>query len=146
LLDPSHTRLAEPCVLGDGANLLHLSLDVVGHELAVSTDTPVPVNTVVGLADSAEALGDLRALLRQALMLPAGHSECLPGWHTAHERLWRVFRTDWWRLVACGFRMRLHLIERLLCLGDDFLGGAHFGRHRGTDGLAELMLPMEQVR
>src|SRR6267142_2583297 len=55
-LDPIQTRLAEPFVLGDGANLIHLSLDVVGNELAVATYTPVQVNKVVGLANSADAL------------------------------------------------------------------------------------------
>jgi len=55
--------------LRNGANPINLRLDIRGNELAVSPHAAFYIDKVVGLADSADALGDLLSLRADALKL-----------------------------------------------------------------------------
>jgi len=78
-LNAVETALAEAFVLGNGANLIDLFSNIGGNQLAVSTHAALKVNKVVGLADGADALGNLLALVSEPLMFTAGRFECLLG-------------------------------------------------------------------
>ena len=62
---------AEPFVLGNGADRVDVLLDIRRNELAVATHAALQVDKVVGVADGADALGDLLALRAEALVLLA---------------------------------------------------------------------------
>ena len=78
-LNTLQAALAEPFVLGDRTNLLDVRLDISGNELAVSTYPAVEIDKMVVVADATDALCNLFALLREALMLTTGGFECLLG-------------------------------------------------------------------
>src|SRR5437879_1955021 len=85
--------LAEPFVLGNRTHLLNVRLDISGNELTVSTDPALEIDKMVVVADATDALGDLLALLSEALMLTTGRFELLLGLLKAHGRCWRTART-----------------------------------------------------
>ena len=117
-LDALQAALAEPFVLGNSTNLLDVRLDIRGNELAVSTHTALKIDKMVGMADGADALGDLLALLGEALMLTTGRFERLlrlaPDSRAAFGgRPGPRFSGS--SPVVC--RWRLHLLELLLRFG-----------------------------
>ena len=63
-LDPLQARLAEVFLLGNGADRVDVLLDIPGNELAVATHAALQVDKVVGVADGADALGDLSRAAR----------------------------------------------------------------------------------
>ena len=142
-LDALQAALAEPFVLGNRTNLLNVRLDISGNELAVSTYPALEIDKMVGMADATDALGDLLALLGEALMLTTGRFELLLGLLKAHGRLWGAAWTALFWLVPRSLQVCLHLIKLLLSCGGCFVGGSLFRRHRSRDGLAEFMLHME---
>ncbi len=144
-LDPIQTPLAEVFLLSDGANLIHLRLDVVDNELAVSTHTALEVDKVIRMANRADALGHLLSLLGQALVFTAGRVEFLLGLLQTHGLRRGAARTALLRIVTGRLAMRLHLIEPLLRLGRHLVGGPLFGGQWSRNGLAQFMLYMEQV-
>jgi hypothetical protein len=133
-------------VLGNSANLLDVRLDICGNEWAVSTHPALKVDKMIGMADTADALGHLFSLQGEALMLTPGRFEHLFGLLQAHGRLWRAARTAFFGLVARALLVGLRLFELFPCFADDLVGGPLFGGHRRGDRLAEFMLDMEQVR
>ena len=72
-LDALQARLAEPFVLGNGAHSVNLLLDISRNELPIATHTSRQIDKVVCMADSADTLSDLLALLADALVLLASH-------------------------------------------------------------------------
>ena len=61
-LDTLQAGLAEVFLLGNGADRVDVVLDIPRNELAVATHAALQVDKVVGVADGADALGDLLAL------------------------------------------------------------------------------------
>ena len=116
-------------MLGNGANLLDVRLDISGNELAVSTHPALEIDKMVGMADATDALGDLLALLSEALVLTTGRFERLLGLLQAHGRLWGAARTALFGLVTRALQVRLQLFELLLGFGDGLVGGPLFGGH-----------------
>jgi len=70
-LDPIHAGLAQVCLLGNGTDCGDVVLDIPSNELPVATHTARQVNKVVGVADGANALGDLLTLPGETLVLVA---------------------------------------------------------------------------
>jgi hypothetical protein len=58
-----------------------------------STYPAFEIDTMVVVADATDALGDLLALLSEALMLTTGRFKLLLGLRKAHGRFWRAART-----------------------------------------------------
>ena len=58
-------------MLGNGANLIDVSLDVRGDQRAVSTHPALEIDKMIGVANATDALCDLFALLGQALVCTA---------------------------------------------------------------------------
>ena len=71
LSHPLHACLTEPFVLGNGANRVNLCADICRNALAVSAHASLSIDTVVGLAEVTDALGDLLSLGTDALELLA---------------------------------------------------------------------------
>src|SRR5215471_18540226 len=67
-LNPLPACLAEACLVSNGANRVDVLLDIPRHELAVATYTALQVDTVVGMAEATDTLGDQRALLSETLV------------------------------------------------------------------------------
>jgi hypothetical protein len=76
----------------------------------------------------------------------AGRVERLLGLLKTHWLLGRTTRPALFGLVACALKMCLCLIKAFLSLAECLVGGPLLGAHRGTDGLTEFVLDMEQVR
>ena len=76
------------------------SLDITGNELAVATHAALQVDKVVGVADGADALGDLLALPGEALVLLASGFHLLLHLLQARGRLWGTTRATLCRLVV----------------------------------------------
>ena len=122
LLETLQAGLAEVCVLGDGADRVEVALDIPGNALAVAPHTALQVDTVGGVADGAEALGDRLALSGEALGLVASRFHVLRHLLQARCRLWGTTWTTLCRLAVGVVEGLLHLRERLFRLG---------GGHRG---------------
>jgi len=58
-------------LLGHGAERVDVPLDITGNELPVPTPPALQGDKVVGVANAADALGDLRALRGEAVVLVA---------------------------------------------------------------------------
>jgi hypothetical protein len=117
-------------VLGNRTHLLNVRLDISGNELAVSTYPALEIDKMVVVADATDALGNLLALLSEALMLTTGRFELLLGLLKAHGRLWRAARTALFGLAARGLQRRLHLLKLLLSFGGRLVGSSFFDGHR----------------
>src|SRR5713101_792445 len=141
-----HAALAEPCVLGHGANLLDVPLDICGNALAVSTHTTRKIDTMVVVADGADAVCDVLTLLSYALVCTAGHFAHLLGLLQAHGLLWGAAQTAFFGLVTSAVQTRLDLTKLPPGFGGRFFCGPLCGRHRCGNGLAAFMLHMEHVR
>ena len=70
-LDSIQACLAQTFLLGNGAEHVDVPLDITGNEFPVPTHPALQVDKVVGMANGADALGDLLALLGEAVMLVA---------------------------------------------------------------------------
>jgi len=130
-LDTLHAGLAEVFLLGDGADRVDVALDIPGHERAVATHTALQVDTVGGVADGAEALGDRLALSGEALVLVASRFHVLRNLLQARCRLWGTTWTTLCRLAVGVVEGLLHLLERLFRRGGGLCGSPLFGGHRG---------------
>ena len=145
-LDAFYAALAEPCVLGNGANLIDVALDVRGDQRAVATHPALEIDKMIGVANAADALCDLFALLSQALVLTTGRFEHLLGLLQVHKFLWRPARPALLRLVTCALRVGLHPFELLPGFGDGLVCRPLFRGHGTGDRFDQLVLDMEQVR
>jgi hypothetical protein len=145
-INASEARLAQASLVGNGVDRLDVPVEISRNELAVATDATLEGNKLGGLADGTNAPCDLLSVLGQALVLTACRYERLLSVLTAHGFLRGAARTVLLWLVACGLERRLHLLEARFGRGESCVGGSHFGGHGGTDGLAECMLHMEEVR
>jgi len=88
--------------LGNGADRVDVALDIAGNALPMATHAALHVNKVVGVADGANALGDLLALPGEARVLVASGCHILrylaPGsLPPLEDRLGHAFQAYWWR-------------------------------------------------
>ena len=68
-LDTLQTALAESFVLGNGANVLDMPLNIGGDELAVAAHSALKIDTMVIVAKTTDVRLDLLTLLSEALVL-----------------------------------------------------------------------------
>ena len=116
-LDTLQARLAELFLLGNGADRVDVLLDITGNELAVATHAALQVDKVVGVANGADALGDLsRAARRGAGARGERLSTSCCDLLQARCRLWGTARTTLCRLVVGVVEVLLHPLERLFRL------------------------------
>jgi hypothetical protein len=108
-----HAALAEACGLRQRADQVDVSLDITSHARAVAPHAALQGDTVGGVAEATEALGDLLAWLREALRLTTGHVEGLRGLFQAHRCFWGPARTALCGLVARALLLGLDLLELL---------------------------------
>jgi hypothetical protein len=133
-------------LLGNGADRVDVPLDIPGNELTIATHATLQVDKVVRVADSANALGDLRALLGEALVLVASGFDFLRNLLDTRCHLWGAPWTPLCWLVVGTATVLWHTLERLFRLNDCLLGSSLFRGHGGGDSLAQFMLHMEEVR
>jgi hypothetical protein len=72
-LDAFQAALAEPFLLGNGANLLDVSLNIRGDQLAVTAYPALQINKVVVVANAPDTRLDLLALLKVKWLHYTGH-------------------------------------------------------------------------
>jgi hypothetical protein len=145
-LETIQARLAEVVLLGNRVDRVDVLLDIPRNELAVATHAALHVNKVVGVADGAHAWRDLLALCAEALVLVACCVHLLFDLLQARGSLRGTARATLGQLVVSPVEVLVHPRARLFRLGDRLVGRPLFNGHRSGDGLAQCMLPMEEVR
>jgi hypothetical protein len=145
-LAPLETALAARCLRGDGAHGLQRRADICGDAPAVAPHAALQVDTVSGVAHGLEALGDLRALLGEALVLPASRCEGRLGVLKTQGGFWRPARPALFGLSAGALKPRWSLSKSLLRRGGRLVGGSLCGGKGGTHGGAACMLDRAHVR
>src|SRR5215208_2413811 len=145
-LDTFQAALAESFLLGHGANLLDVLLDIRGDELAVSAHPALEIDTMVVVANTTDTRLDLFALLSEPLVLTTSRFEGLLGVLQAHGFLWGAPWTALFGLITRVLRVTLQPFELLFGLGDGLVGRPFFGGHGTRNRFDQLVLDMEQVR
>ena len=96
-VDALQAALAESFLLGNGANLLDVPLDIIGDEVAIAAYPALQIDKMVVVTDAPDTRLDLFTLLRETLVLTTGRFERLLGLLQAHGFFWGVldgaFRT-----------------------------------------------------
>src|SRR5215472_12896352 len=87
-LDPFQAALAELFLLGNGANLLDMLLDIRGNESTVSAHAALEIDKMVIVANATDTRLDLFALRSEPRVLATGRFERLLGLLQAHGCLW----------------------------------------------------------
>ena len=87
-VDALQATLAESFVLGNGANLLDVPLDIGGDELAVSAYPALEIDKVIVVTNAPDTRLDLFTLLTEALVLVTGRVERLLSLLQAQGVLW----------------------------------------------------------
>jgi hypothetical protein len=119
-VDPVHACLTETFVLSNGANGISLRLDICRHALAVSPHAALHIDTVVGVSEATDALGDLRALGAAALELLARRWRVLCELLQAGGGLWGATRPPFCRCGARTLQLPLSLLKPLVRFGGCF--------------------------
>jgi hypothetical protein len=145
-LDALPAALAEPFGLDHSAHLLDVRLDICGKAWAIATHPAFAVDTRIGRAEAAEALGHLCALQGAALVLTTGRFAHRFGWLQAHGRLGGAARTAFFGRVAGAVLVGLRRFARSPCFADALVGGPLCGGHRRGDRRAECRLARAPVR
>src|SRR5262245_23564385 len=130
-LNPIEARLAESFLLRNGANGIDVLLNIPRNELAVAPHAALQVDKVVGVAEGPNALGDLLALLAEALVFLASCFHVLRYLLQARGRLWGAAWATLVRLAGGGMDTLLHPVERLFRLHNDLGGSPLFGGQWG---------------
>jgi hypothetical protein len=145
-LETFQAGLAEPFLLRNGADRVDVALDIPGNALPVATHAALQVDNVVGVADGADTLDDLRALCAEALVLVACCVHLVFDLLQARGSLRGAARATRDQLVVSPVEVLVHPRERLFRLGDSFVGSPLLHGHWSGDGLAQFMLHMEEIR
>src|SRR5215831_13507053 len=87
-VDALQAALAESFVLGHGANLLDVPLDIGGDEWAIAAYPTLEVDKVIVVTNAPDTRLDLGTLLTETLVLATGHVERLLSLLQAHGVLW----------------------------------------------------------
>src|SRR4029453_8314322 len=116
--DAFHAALTEFLLLGNGANLLDVLLNICGDELAVAAHPAFQIDKVVVVADAPDTRRDLCTLLSETLVLTAGRFECLLGLLQTHECLWGAAWTALLGLITRALRVALQPFELRCGFGD----------------------------
>ncbi len=145
-VDPVHACLTEAFVLRNGANGVHLRLDICRNELAVSPHAALHIDKVVGLTDATDALGDLLSLGADALKFLARRLRFLFNLLQACGCLWGATWAALVRGVARTLQLPLALLKPLVRLGGRLARRPLLGGHGAADRFDPLRLHMEEVR
>jgi hypothetical protein len=121
-------------------------LDIPRNARAIPTDTALSIHKVLGLAESAEALGDLRSLPSEAVVCLTRCCSVLLALCQMRCCLWTATWTRLVRLAGGGREWFLNMVQRCCRSHNDLCGSAYFGRHGSCDRLAQGLLHMEEVR
>src|SRR5215470_952811 len=116
-LDTLHTALAEPFVLGNGANVRDVPLNIGGDEWAVSAHPALEIDKMIIVADATDVRLDLLTLLSETLMRTTRRFECLLGLLQAHGLFWGTARPGRFGLVTGALQTGLYVFELLLGFG-----------------------------
>src|SRR5215475_76786 len=108
LLDTLQAALAQSFVLGNGANLRDVSLDIRGNESTIATHPALQVDKVVGVANAPDTRLHLGPLLSETLVLTTGRCERVLGLLQAHGFLWGTARPVRCGRLICALRVALH--------------------------------------
>jgi len=144
--NPLQACLAESFLLRNGTNRVDMLWDIPRNELAVAPHAALHVYKVVGVADSAHAQRDLRALSDETLVLVVRCCHILGSLRQAWSYLARAAWTTFGRLTIGIVEVLVHPLESLFSLRNGL------GRSPLSDGqwccnrFAQLMLYMEEVR
>jgi hypothetical protein len=130
LLETLQAGLASVFVLGKRADRVAVLLDIPGNKLAIATHASFPGHNMVGVAESADALGDLRALPGEALVLVTRGFHRLGDLLQAGDALRRTARATLGTHVMSHGEVLVRLLERRFGLGDRLGGSPLFGGHR----------------
>src|SRR5215510_9869274 len=142
-VDTCQAALAEPFVLGNGANPRDVLVDISGDQLAIAALPALQIDKVVVVTTATDTRRDLCTLLSEALVLTACRCEGLLGLPQAHGVLWRAPWTALCGLVTRALRVALPPFELLCGFADGLLGSPLFGGHGPRDRFDEFMLHME---
>src|SRR5262249_17359833 len=132
-------------VLGNGANLRDVSLELRGNESTIATHPALQVDKVVGVANAPDTRLHLGTLLSEPLVLTTGRCERVLGLLQAHGFLWGTARPVRCGRLICALRVALYSYKLLPSFGQGLVGRAFFGGHRTADRFDQLVLHMEQV-
>ena len=112
--EPIQARLTEPFMLSNEANLVHLHSHICRNELAVAPHASLSIDKVVGMANGADALGDVLSLLTEALVLLARGYRFLGDLFETCGGLWGAPRTPFCRGIARALQLPLSWLKPLL--------------------------------
>src|SRR5215831_12982534 len=112
-LDTLQTALAQSFVLGNGANVVDVPLNIRGDELAVAAHPALKIDKMVIVAEATDVRLDLLTLLSEALVLTARRGERLLGLLLAPGGFWGTARPVRFGLVTGALRAGLHVFELL---------------------------------
>src|SRR5215831_12491939 len=146
LLDTLQTALAESFVLGNGATVLDVPVNIGDDELAVAAHPALEIDKMVIVADATNVRHDLLTLLSEALVLTTRRFEYLLGLLQAHDCFWGTARPVRFGLVTRGLGTGLYVFELLPGFGDGLVCRPLFRGHGPGDRFDQLVLHMEQVR
>src|SRR5262249_58520486 len=121
--------LAESFLLGNGANLRDMFVDIRGNELAIAAYTALQVDKVVVVPQAPDTRLDLCTLLSKTHVLTTGRFECLRSLFQAPRYFWGPARTALFGLVACALLVGLYLLELLPGFADGLVCSPLFRGH-----------------
>jgi hypothetical protein len=142
-VDALQAALAECFLLGNGANLLNVPLDIIGDEVAIAAHPALQIDKMVVVTDAPDTRLDLFTLLRETLVLTTGRCEHLLGVLQAHGFLWGASWTGLFGLIIRALWIAWQPFELRCGFGDCLEGGPLFGRHGTRDRFDQLVLHMK---
>ena len=87
-VDALQAALAESFLLGNGAHLIDVLLDIGGNELTIAAYPALEIDKVVVVANAPDTRLDLFTLLTETRVLTTGRFECLLSLLQAHGFFW----------------------------------------------------------
>src|SRR5262249_14282 len=142
-VDAFQAAWAQAFLLGNGANLLDVRLDIRSDQWAIAAHPALQIDKVIVVTDTPDMGLDLFTLRSETLVLPPGRFERLRGVLQAHGILGRAPWTARVGLSPYAWRVALQPLELRCGVGHSLVGRALFGRHGSRDRFDQLMLHME---
>jgi len=106
-VDALHAALAASFVLGNGAHLIDVLLNIRGNELTIAAYPALEIDKVVVVANAPETRLDLCTLLTETRVLTTGRFECLLGLFQAYRFFWGATRSTLFGFVPRALRIVL---------------------------------------
>ncbi len=113
-LNPIPSGLTEPFLISDLPDRANLVLDISRDEFAISTDSAIQIDKMVGVTDGWNPLFALFSRLDEALVLKARRIHGLLRMFPTHHDLWGTPEPPLGRLAARRLFALLNLFEGLL--------------------------------